>query len=53
MALGHYSGTNLSTGKAMRIRCAHVRRFEHGVPVHFETVLDTHTVVRAMGHLPA
>jgi ketosteroid isomerase-like protein len=48
VALGHYSGTNLSTGQAMRTRFAHVWRFEHGVPAHFETVLDTHTMVRAM-----
>ncbi|WP_217140794.1 nuclear transport factor 2 family protein [Streptomyces sp. AC627_RSS907] len=48
VALGHYSGTNLSTGKPMRTRFAHVWRFENGVPVHFETIPDTHTMTRAM-----
>lgn len=48
VALGHYSGTNLATGKPMRTRFAHVWRLRDGVPVHFETVLDTHTMVAAM-----
>lgn len=48
VALGHYSGTNLTTGKPMRARFVHVWRLHDGVPVHFETVLDTHTMVAAM-----
>ncbi|WP_051752239.1 nuclear transport factor 2 family protein [Streptosporangium amethystogenes] len=48
IALGHYSGTNLATGKPMRTRFAHVWRLRDGVPVHFETVLDTHIMVAAM-----
>lgn len=48
VALGHYSGRNLATGKQMRTRFVHVWRLRDGVPVHFETVLDTHTMVAAM-----
>ncbi|MEU7467519.1 nuclear transport factor 2 family protein [Streptomyces sp. NPDC044984] len=48
VALGHYSGTSLASGKAMRTRFAHVWRFENQVPVHFETILDTRTMTRAM-----
>ncbi|MCC5035968.1 nuclear transport factor 2 family protein [Streptomyces sp. WAC 00631] len=48
IALGHYSGTNLATGKPMRTRFVHLWRLRDGVPVHFETVLDTHTMVAAM-----
>ncbi|MGC9496260.1 nuclear transport factor 2 family protein [Streptomyces sp. WG7] len=48
IALGHYSGRNLVTGKPMRTRFVHVWRLPDGVPVHFETVLDTHTMVAAM-----
>ncbi|MGC9501800.1 nuclear transport factor 2 family protein [Streptomyces sp. WG7] len=48
VALGHYSGSNLVTGKPMRARFVHVWRLRGGVPVHFETVLDTHTMVAAM-----
>lgn len=48
IALGHYSGTNLATGRPMRTRFVHVWRLRSGVPVHFETVLDTHTMVSAM-----
>ncbi|MEZ3181577.1 nuclear transport factor 2 family protein [Streptomyces pimonensis] len=48
MALGHYSGTSLTAGKPMRTRFVHVWRLRDGVPVHFETVLDTHTMVAAM-----
>ncbi|MDQ1034686.1 ketosteroid isomerase-like protein [Streptomyces sp. V3I8] len=47
-ALGHYSGTSLATGKPMRARFVHVWRLRDGVPVHFETVFDTHTMVAAM-----
>ncbi|MEI7033372.1 nuclear transport factor 2 family protein [Streptomyces pratensis] len=48
VALGHYSATNLATGRPMRTRFVHVWRLRDGVPVHFETVLDTHTMVAAM-----
>jgi hypothetical protein len=48
IALGHYSGTNLATGRPMRTRFVHVWRLRDGVPAHFETVLDTHTMVTAM-----
>jgi ketosteroid isomerase-like protein len=48
IALGHYSGTSLASGKPMRTRFVHVWRLRDGVPVHFETVLDTHTMVVAM-----
>jgi ketosteroid isomerase-like protein len=49
IALGHYySAKNLASGKPMRTRFVHVWRLHDGVPVHFETVLDTHTMVAAM-----
>lgn len=48
IALGHYSAKNLATGKPMRTRFVHVWRLRDGVPVHFETILDTHTMATAM-----
>ncbi|CAL9591886.1 hypothetical protein SUDANB121_05274 [Nocardiopsis dassonvillei] len=48
VALGHYNATSLATGKPMRTRFVHVWRLRDGVPVHFETVLDTQTMVAAM-----
>ncbi|MFF3243758.1 nuclear transport factor 2 family protein [Streptomyces sp. NPDC002870] len=48
IALGHYQGRGLETGKAMKARFAHVWRFEHGVPVAFETIADTGVMVAAM-----
>ncbi|MFF0108091.1 nuclear transport factor 2 family protein [Streptomyces hirsutus] len=48
VALGHYSGTSLTTEKPMRTRFVHVWRLRDGVPVHFETVFDTHTMLLAM-----
>ena len=48
IALGHYAGTRRETGKTMRARFAHVWRFTDGVPVAFETIPDTHTMVAAM-----
>ncbi|MFJ8546996.1 nuclear transport factor 2 family protein [Streptomyces sp. NPDC093586] len=47
MALGHYSGTSLATGDPTRTRFVHVWRSRNGVPGHFETVLDTRTMVAA------
>ncbi|MGP3949546.1 nuclear transport factor 2 family protein [Streptomyces sp. 7N604] len=48
IALGHYQGRRRGTGKAMKARFAHAWRFEHGVPVAFETIADTRTMVAAM-----
>jgi uncharacterized protein len=48
IALGNYQGRRRETGKAMTARFAHVWRFEHGVPVAFETIADTRTMVAAM-----
>lgn len=48
IALGHYAGKRRETGKTMRARFAHVWRFTDGVPVAFETIPDTHTMVAAM-----
>ncbi|GAA1246532.1 nuclear transport factor 2 family protein [Streptomyces javensis] len=48
IALGHYEARGRETGKAMRARFAHVWRLEDGVPVTFETIADTHTMVAAM-----
>jgi ketosteroid isomerase-like protein len=43
-ALGHYRGRSRATGKAMVTRFVHVWRLHDGVPVHFETVMDTYTL---------
>ncbi|QKV96054.1 nuclear transport factor 2 family protein [Streptomyces sp. NA02950] len=48
IALGHYEARGHATGKEMRARFAHVWRLEDGVPVSFETIADTHTMVAAM-----
>ncbi|WP_431962978.1 nuclear transport factor 2 family protein [Nocardia sp. bgisy134] len=48
LALGHYVGQRRETGKAMRARFVHVWRMEGRVPVEFETIADTHTMVAAM-----
>ncbi|GLY05463.1 MULTISPECIES: nuclear transport factor 2 family protein [Actinoplanes] len=44
VALGHYRGRSLATGKVMATRFVHVWRLRDGVPVHFETVMDTYTM---------
>ncbi|MFI2350383.1 nuclear transport factor 2 family protein [Streptomyces sp. NPDC019443] len=48
VALGSYEGRRRETGRAMSARFAHVWRFEHGVPVAFETIADTGVMVAAM-----
>ncbi|MBN6053122.1 nuclear transport factor 2 family protein, partial [Nonomuraea sp. RK-328] len=48
IALGHYEARGRKTGKPMRARFAHVWRLEDGVPVTFETIADTHTMVAAL-----
>jgi uncharacterized protein len=47
VALGHYRGRNKATGRAMEARFAHVWRIVDGVPAVFETIPDTHAMVRA------
>ena len=44
VALGHYRGRSMVTGRSMAARFGHVWRLRDGVPVHFETILDTHVM---------
>ncbi|MET8117781.1 nuclear transport factor 2 family protein [Micromonospora sp. NPDC005189] len=46
IALGHYRAASRVTGRPMTSRFAHVWRLRDGVPVRFETILDTHAMVR-------
>jgi ketosteroid isomerase-like protein len=48
VSLGHYAGVSVGTDKTMTARFAHVWWFRDGVPVRFETVLDTHAMVSAL-----
>lgn len=48
IALGHYRAANSVTGRPMTSRFAHVWRFRDRSPVRFETILDTHAMVRTM-----
>jgi uncharacterized protein len=48
LALGHYRAVNRATGLAMTSRFTHVWRLRDGVPVRFETIPDTHAMVRTM-----
>lgn len=48
VALGHYSGRHLATGKALHARVAHVWRLKAGRVVAFEQFTDTLLVARAM-----
>lgn len=48
VAIGHYSGTNRKTGKAMRVRVAHRWRLRDGQAVGFEQFVDTHMFREAM-----
>ncbi|WP_229076595.1 nuclear transport factor 2 family protein [Actinoplanes sp. DH11] len=48
IALGHYRAANRVTGRPMTSRFAHVWRLSDGVPVRFETIPDTHAMVRTM-----
>ncbi|MFF4877534.1 nuclear transport factor 2 family protein [Micromonospora sp. NPDC000668] len=49
IALGHYRAANKATGRPMTARFAHVWRLRDGQPVRFETIPDTHAMVRTMG----
>jgi ketosteroid isomerase-like protein len=48
IALGHYRADNRATGRPMTARFAHVWRLSDGWPVRFETIPDTHAMVRTM-----
>lgn len=47
VGLGHYSGTNVATGKSFRCRVAHVWRVDGDKVVAFEQFTDTLLVARA------
>ncbi|MET8311261.1 nuclear transport factor 2 family protein [Micromonospora sp. NPDC005173] len=49
IALGHYRAANKAAGRPMTARFAHVWRLRDGQPVRFETIPDTHAMVRTMG----
>jgi len=48
LALGHYVGKRLETGKSVRARFVHVWKLENHIPVEFETIADTHTMLSPM-----